>query len=138
MAGKTFTAPFAQTPKTSYGISVAANTTLTSDPDDTVLVCTAGADGAIVTRITVIPRVTLTASVAYLYLSKDTGTTKILIDAVTLAADTANTWDLPLLVVFPQYSETTPLRLEAADRLYFGVSVAFTDGVVCRVEWTDF
>ena len=134
----TFTAPFGQTPKTSYGTSVAANTTLTDSPDDTVLCCTAGANGAIVTRITVIPRVTLTASVGYLYLSKDGGTTKILIDAVTLAADTVSTTDLPLLVVFTQYSETTPLRLEASDRLYFGCSVVFTDGVVCRVEWTDF
>jgi hypothetical protein len=135
---KTFTAPFAQTPKTNFAVCVAANTTLTGSPDDTVLLCTAGSDGAIVTRITCIPRVTLTAAVAYLYISKDSGTTQTMIDAVTLAADTVSTTDLPLLVVFTQYSETTPLRLEAADRLYVGISVAFADGVAFRAEFTDF
>lgn len=135
---KTFTAPFGQTPKTNFAVCAAANTTLTGSPDDTVLLVTAGSDGAILTRLTCIPRVTATASVAYLYLSKDSGTTQTMIDSVTIAADTVSTTDLPALIVFPQYSETTPLRLEAADRLYVGVSVAFADGIAFRAEWTDF
>lgn len=135
---KTFIAPFAQTPKTGYAVCTAANTTLTDSPDDTVELALAGSDGAMVTRITCIPRVTATAAVAYLYLSKDAGTTKRMIDAATIAADTVSTTDLPTLIVFTQYSETTPLRLEAADRLYVGVSVAFADGIAFRAEWTDF
>jgi hypothetical protein len=135
---KTFTAPFAQTPKCVTAVCTAANTTLTDSPDDTVLLVTAGADGSIVTRIDATPRATVTAGVLYLYHSADAGTTRRLIDQVTMPADTVSTTDPGASVSFSKYSETAPLRLAASDRLYVGCSIAVTDGVVFRAEQSDF
>ncbi len=135
---KTFTAPFAQTPKCVTAVCTAANTTLTDSPDDTSLLVTAGADGCIVTRIDATPRATVTACVVYLYHSADSGTTKRLIDQVAMAADTVSTTDAGVSVAFGKYTETTPLRLAASDRLYVGCSIAVADGVVFRAEQSDF
>jgi len=40
--------------------------------------------------------------------------------------------------VFAFYSESSPLRLEAGDRLYVGSQVALAGGIVFRAEFTDF
>lgn len=136
---KTFTAPFAQTPKTATAVATAAVGTLTGDaPTNTVLLCTAGADGSLVTRLTAINRGTVTASSLLLFISKDTGTTKRLIDSELMAAHTvAATTAIPE-ITFSNYDETVPLRLEAGDQLYVGTGVAFADGVVFKAEFTDF
>ena len=135
---KTFTAPFAQTPKCVTAVATAANTTLTDTPNNTVLLATAGADGCIVTRIDATPRATVTAGVLYLYHSADAGTTKRMIDQLTMSAATVSTTVAASSYSFGKYTETTPLRLAATDRLYVGCSIAVADGVVFRAEQSDF
>jgi hypothetical protein len=133
----TFTAPFAQTPKTATAV-VTAVATLTDTPANTVLLVTAGSDGAILTRLTAIPRATVTASSLVLFISKDSGTTQRLIDAELMAAYTMATTTLVPETTFSLYTETTPLRLEAGDRLYVGSQVALAGGIVFRAEFTNF
>ena len=133
----TFTAPFAQTPKTATAV-VTAVATLTDTPSNTVLLVTAGSDGAILTRLTAIPRATVTASSLVLFISKDGGTTQRLIDAELMAAYTMATTTLVPETTFALYTETTPLRLEAGDRIYVGSQVALAGGIVFRAEFTNF
>ena len=136
---KTFTAPFAQTPKTATAVVTAALGSIATDsPTGTSLLLTAGADGCIVTRIWAVPRATVTASSLVLYLSKDAGTTLRLIDSVLMAAYTFATTTAIPVTTFASYTEATPLRMEATDRLYVGNQVALASGVVFRGEYTDF
>ena len=136
---KTFTAPFAQTPKTATAVVTGAAGTITGDtPTNTVLLATAGADGAILTRLTAIPRATVTASSLVIFISKDSGTTKRLIDSELMAAHTVATTTAIPETAFANFSETTPLRLESGDQLYVGSQVALASGIVFRAEYTDF
>jgi hypothetical protein len=133
----TFTAPFAQTPKTATAVCTAA-ATLTDTPSNTVLLVTAGSDGAILTRLTAIPRATVTASDLVIFISKDGGSTQRLIDSALMAAYTAAVTTATPVTTFANYSEAAPLRLEAGDRIYVGSQVALAGGIVFRAEFTDF
>lgn len=136
---KTFTAPFAQTPKIATAVTTAACGTITGDsPTNTVLLMTAGSDGAILTRLSAIPRATNTASCLVLFTSADTGTTKRLIDSELMAAQTLATTTAIAETIFTIYTETAPLRLAAGEQLYVGNQVALASGVVFRAEYTDF
>jgi len=133
----TFTAPFAQTPKTTTAV-VTGVATMTDTPANTVLLVTAGANGAILTRLTAIPRATVTASSLVVFISKDGGTTQRLLDSELMAAYTMATTTAIPETLFANYSESSPLRLEAGDRLYVGSQVALAGGIVFRAEFTDF
>jgi hypothetical protein len=135
----TFTAPFAQTPRTLAVVSTLACVIGTADaPTNTALLATAGIDGALVTRITSIPRGTVTATAMYLFISKDAGVTQRLLDSELMAAYTlAATTAIPELV-FSQITEAAPIRLAAGDRLYIGAAVALAAGIVTRCEATDY
>ena len=135
---KIFTAPFAQDPKTATAVVTGVATVTNDTPSNTVLLLTAGADGAILTRLTAIPRATVTAASLVLFLSKDNGTTQRLLDSELMAAHTMATTTAIPETVFSLYSETTPLRLAAGDRLYVGSQVALAGGIVFRAEFTDF
>jgi hypothetical protein len=136
---KTFTAPFAQDPKTATAVATGAVGSFAGDsPTNTVLLLTAGADGAILTRLTAIPRATVTASSLMVFLSKDNGTTQRLLDSELMAAHTVATTTAIPETVFTLYSETTPLRLQAGDQIYVGSQVALSGGIVFRAEYTDF
>ena len=136
---KTFTAPFAQTPKTATAVAVAAVSGLATDaPTGAVLLGTAGAEGAIVTRLAAIPRATVPASSLVLFLSKDGGATLRLIDSELMAAHTvAATTAIPE-TTFSNISDSTPLRLEAGDKLYVGSQVALAAGIVFAAQWMDY
>jgi hypothetical protein len=135
---KTFTAPFAQTPKTNTAVVTAACADIHTTPTNTSLLVTAGADGAIVTSLTATPRGTVTASSLVLFLSKDSGTTLHLIGSALMGAQTVSTTAGITSTSFSIVSETTPIRLEAGDRLYAGSQVALAAGIVFKAEWTDF
>lgn len=136
---KTFTAPFAQTPKNATAVATGAVGSITGDtPTNTVLLVTAGADGAILTRLSAIPRATVTASSLVLFTSSDAGTTMRLIDSALMAAQTVATTTAITATSFSTYSETTPLRLQAGERLYVGSQVALANGIVFKAEFTDF
>lgn len=136
---KTFTAPFAQTPKTAEAVATAAVGNLGTDaPTNTVLLMTAGTDGCILTRLWAMPRATVAASSLVLFISRDAGTTQRLIDSELMAAYTLATTTAIPETAFSNYSENTPLRLAAGDRLYVGSQVALSAGIVFKVEYTDF
>jgi len=135
---KTFTAPFAQTPKTATAVATAAAAITNDTPTNTVLLLTAGSDGAILTRLSAIPRATVTAASLVLFISNDTGTTKRLIDSELMAAYTMATTTAIPETAFANFSETAPLRLAAGDQLYVGSQVALAGGIIFRAEYTDF
>lgn len=134
----TFTAPFAQTPQTASAVATAAATVTTDAPTNTVLLLTAGVNGAILTRLWAIPRATVTASSLVIWISSDTGTTKRIKDSVLMAAQTLATTTAVSLTQFINYTETTPLRLKAGDQIYVGSQVALASGIVFTAEFTDF
>lgn len=135
----TFTAPFAQKYKTGAAVVTAALTGIgTSTVTGAVLLATAGTNGSLVSKITAIPRATVTASSLVLFLVKaSTPTVYNLIDselmgAYTLAATTA----VPE-TAFPNIAPTAPMRLEAGDMLYVGSQVALAAGIVFYAEQAD-
>jgi len=135
---KTFTAPFAQTAKTGTAVLTTASVITSDTPTNTVEIATAGSEGALVTALSFIPRATVTATALYLFISKDGGTTQRLVDSELMAAHTvAATTAIPE-TKFANISETTPLRLEAGDKLYVSIGVALASGIVAKCEWTDF
>lgn len=134
----TFTAPFAQTPKNVTAVATAAATVTTDAPTNTVVLLTAGVNGAILTRLSAIPRATVTASSLVLFTSSDNGTTKRLIDSALMAAQTIATTTAITSTTFATYTETTPLRLQAGEQLYVGSQVALASGIVFKAEYTDF
>lgn len=134
----TFDAPFVQTPKTATAVVTAAATVATDAPTNTVELLTAGANGALVTSITAVPRATVTASSLVLFLSKDGGTTKRLLDSELMGAHTMATTTAVPETSFGNISVTTPLRLEAGDKLYVGSQVALAAGIVFAAQWMDF
>lgn len=137
---KTSTAPFAQTPKTATAVATAAVAGLATDaPTGTVLLATAGAEGAIVTRLSAMPRATATAASLVLFLVKASAPTVYhLIDSELMAAHTvAATTAIPE-TSFGNISDSTPLRLEAGDRLFVGSQVALAAGIVFAAQWMDY
>lgn len=134
----TFTAPFAQTPKTASAVVTTASADLTTTPTNTVLLLTAGTNGALLTRLAAIPRATVTASSLLLWISLDSGTTKGLLDSALMASHTvAATTAIPV-TAFSRYSEDAPVRLQAGASLYVGSAVTLAGGIVFTAEYTDF
>lgn len=134
----TNTAVFAQTSKTATAVATGASTVADDAPTNTQLLLTAGTDGCIVTCLVALPRATVTASSLCLWLSKDSGTTKRLIDSELMSAYTMATTTAIPETIFANISESNPLRLEGGDRLYVGSQVALAGGIVFTAEYTDF
>lgn len=135
----TFTAPFAQKYKTGAAVATAALTGIgTSTVTGAVLLATAGANGSLISKITAIPRATVTASSLVLFLVKASAPTVFnlidseLMGAYTLAATTA----IPE-TSFGNISSSMPMRLEAGDMLYVGSQVALAAGIVFYAEQAD-
>ena len=135
---KTFTAPFAQTTKVGTAVTTLAGTITNDTPTNTELIQTAGADGALLTSLTAMPRATVTASALYLFVSNDSGTTKRLVDSALMEAHTVDTTTAIPVTDFTNISETTPIRLEAGDQLYVSSGVALAGGIVFTAQTTDF
>lgn len=136
---KTFTAPFAQTVNNSNIVLTTATTGITTDSVANVgLLFTAGTEGALVTSITAIPRATVTATVIYLFVSSDNGTTSRLIDSILMPAQTLSTTTAVTQSVFTNFTEDYPLRLKANERLYVAISVALTNGIVIAARGMDY
>lgn len=136
---KTFTAPFAQTAKTATAVvTVAAGNMTTDAPTGLSLLMTAGDDGSIVTRLWAIPRGGVVANSLLLYLQSAGDTAIRLIDSESMAAYTASTSTAIPETPFGNYSETTPIRLGAGDKLYVGMQTAAAAGVTFRTEWSNY
>lgn len=135
---KTFTAPFAQTPKTATVVATAAAAVAGDNPANTVELLTAGADGSLVTRVTAVPRGTVTDSSLCLYLAKSGQSSKNLLDSAQMRAHTVETTTAIPVTTFERISDNTPLRLEAGDKLFVGSQVALAAGIVFTAQWMDY
>lgn len=133
----TNTAAFAQTTKTGLA-TVAAADDLTDTPTNTILIVTGGTDGAMVTKLTAIPRATVTASRLDLFISKDSGSTKKLLDSALMTAFTVAATTAVPQTAFTRITEDAPIRLESGDELYVGSGVALAAGIQFTAEWTNF
>lgn len=134
----TYDAPFAQTVKTATAVASAGAVVAGDTPTNTVELLTAGANGSLITVLTAIPRATVTAASLCLWISKDGGTTKHLIDSELMGAYTLSPTTAIPETVFSNISNSTPLRLEAGDKLYVGSQVALASGIVFSAQWMDY
>lgn len=136
---KIYTTPFAQTIFNSTAVLTAAVANLATDaPTNTLLLCQAGVEGAVVTAIEGMPRATVTATALYLFSSLDGGVTKRLFDSVLMPAYTYSTTTAIPQTVFPNYSEDSPLRLGSGEQIYVGASVALASGIVVEARRVDY
>lgn len=135
----TFTAPFVQKYKTKTAIVTLAVPSLNpTTGSGAMLVATAGTNGAVVTRLTAIPRETVTAQCLVLFLVKAaTPTVLDLIDSELMPAATVGTTSAVPETVFSNISDVTPVRLEAGDMLYVASRVAVSGGIVFNAQWGD-
>jgi hypothetical protein len=109
---------------------------LTSAPANTVLLATAGANGAEVSSVTAIPRATVTASSLHLFTSIDSGTTQIFLKGKQMPAHTvAATTEIPDTDF--GYDETNTIVLAAGDQLYAGSAVALAGGIAFTAQRVD-
>lgn len=123
--------------KNAYQVCDTANTDLDDSPSANVLLLlTAGASGAVVYGLKATPRATVTATRCDLFLSKDGGTTKRLIKSVLMSAHTVATTTAIPSTDFG-FTETAPYRLGASDRLYVGIGVNLSGGIVFDAQYED-
>lgn len=124
-----------QTPKSALAGVTTANTTFTTSPTNTVLLVTAGASGARLTRLMAIPLETVTANNLQAYRSLDAGTTKYYGASATGGSDTVSGTDGPTAVDFG-FSDSNPMILSASERIY--VATGITKGYNFIAEWADY
>lgn len=138
---KTFTAPFAQTPKTGFALVTAAlGTPNGNTPTGTSLIATAGTDGALLTAVSALPMNTVSATSLFLYVrrSTDGATIRNNVDNVAMPAYTWATTTATPVTKFPTVTVDTPLRLAAGDEVHVGIGVALAAGIQFKAEFTDF
>lgn len=127
---------YPQTQKFASAICTAAKTTY-NDATNAVLLLTAGADGSLISRLTAIPRATVTATQLQLFESPDAGTTLYLVRTKLLAAYTmAQTTEDPFVDL--GFTPSDPLRIAGTHRLYVGAGVALAGGIVFSAEYQDY
>ncbi len=125
-----------QAPQSSNAACSAANTNYTTNPPNTVLLATAGPNGARVTRISAVPLETLTSAVQLqLFRSRDAGATKSFFESAAAAAHTlADTTEVPTTDF--GFSDDNPLILAPNERIYAAVRVARQ--ITFNAEWADY
>lgn len=133
----TFTAPFVQTYKTQAAVAqIAVGGIGTSTVTNAVAIATAGPNGAVVTKVTAMPRASVTPSSLVLFLVKSSAPTVYnLIDSELMGLYTFSTTTAIPETVFTNISDETPIRLEVGDILYAGTQVALAAGIVFKAEW---
>ena len=124
----TNTANFPQAPIISNAIVVAADD-LTSIPPNTVLLLTAGPDGAEISKITAMPRESVIDTGLHLFVSKDNGVTQVLINSALMETHVIDPATAVPLTDFLYTLEDT-LVLDADGELYVGAAIALAAGIV--------
>ncbi len=122
-----------QAPITGTGVMTAAQTSYGDTVSNAVQVLPSQTNGARITKVTAIPRATVSATQMQLYVSSNGGTTLRLINTALMAAySMAQTTQAP--VTDFGYAEVAPLILAAGESLWMASGVALTSGIVGRVE----
>lgn len=147
---KTFTAPFAQVCNTA---SAKATTAVALTPNgmdssttvtNSVLLMTAGADGALLTELSALALATVTASQLVVWSSVDSGVTKAAVMTALMPAYTmsATTQNVPTTFKHSDnttaISETAPYRMRAGEQLYIGTLVTSASGIMFNARFSDF
>lgn len=112
-----------------------ANSTYTTTPTNSVLLLTAGSNGARLTKLRAIPIATVTATELQEFRSLDTGTTKKFSNAATGAAHTKVQTAAPPVVDFG-YSDANPKLLAAGEQIY--VAAGVSGSWAFEAEWMDY
>jgi hypothetical protein len=139
MAGTANSIITPQTPKSAHIVqSFTASASLNgTTPTNTVLLVTAGANGARLTKLRAIPAATVTVTQLQEFRSLDTGTTKKFSNAA-LGASGGYTFagtTLPPAADFG-YSDGNPKLLAAGEQLY--VAAGVTGSWAFEAEWADY
>lgn len=124
-----------QSVKTAQAVCTTAKTTY-NDSTNAVLLLTAGSNGSVAYGIKAIPRATATQTHCQLFRSPDNGTTLYYCNGVTMGATTVSTTTAPTAADFG-YTESIPLRLAANERLYAGIGVTLSGGIVFDAQFED-
>jgi hypothetical protein len=124
-----------QTPKSNVVNLTTANMIYTTTPTSTVLLVTAGPNGARLTRLTAIPAANVSANQIQMFRSLDSGTTKYFADSALMAAYTM-TQNTEAPTTDFGYSDSNPLILSANERIYMAEGQAASVNVVA--EWADY
>lgn len=125
-----------QSPQSKQAGTTTANTTYTTSPTNTVLLVTAGGNGARLTRLHAIPTVTVTtANQLQVFRSPDSGTTKSFSDSQVMA-----TYTLAQTTAAPKtdfgYSDDNPLILAPNETIY--VATGQSQAVTWVAEWANY
>jgi hypothetical protein len=127
-----------QAPQSAYVLNGTAQATYppTSNPANTSLLLTAGANGGRLTRLYAMPQESTGATgLVQFYRSNDGGTTKLWAGAVAVTNDTVSATDAPIPLDFG-YSDDNPLILKANERIYVAPSIA--KSFIFVAEWADY
>jgi hypothetical protein len=125
-----------QTPKSARAATTTANSTYSTSPTNTVLLVTAGANGARLTRLHAIPTATVTtANQLQVFRSPDGGVTKFFADSAVMA-----TYTMAQNTAAPKtdfgYSDDNPTFLAAGETIY--VATGQSQAVDWVAEWADY
>lgn len=135
----TFDAPFGQSTKINTAVVTGALSGITTDtPAGTTVLVTAGPNGAVVKRITAMPRATVTTSSLVLFLKKSGESTLFPIDSELMGAQTVTTTTAIAETSFSNISENTTLFLSHGDEIHAGSQVALASGIVFTAQWMDY
>jgi len=125
---------------TAGAVCTAAKTTY-GDVTNAQLLLTAGSNGGLLTRLTALARSDASGSDRQLQLFRDVGglgTNIVFIDSILMDGfNTTTTTTSPTRSDFG-YSQDSPLKLGAGDKLYVGISVALAGGVAFNAEAEQF
>lgn len=126
-----------QAPRSGTAVCTNANTTYSDAPANAVKLATAGPNGARVTRVSAIPRGTVTPTQLQLYRSADGGTTKRLFRSALMAAHSMSATAETPIVDFG-YADENPLLLGPGEELWCAAGVAAAAGICFTAEWGDY
>lgn len=133
----THKAAFAQTIQMGIvAATIATGNMNTNVPTETIKIATAGEEGALITSLTAIPRETVTSTALYLFISKDGGATKHLLDSALMEAHTVDTTTAIVQTTFSNITKDMPVRLSLNDELYVGIGVS--GNIAFTASSTDF
>ncbi|TWI69065.1 hypothetical protein IP91_00130 [Pseudoduganella lurida] len=127
---------FPQTPEILPAVATAACNPV--DGAGAVFLCKGKEDGTMLVGLGAMARGTVSAAGLLLFLSKDNGTTKQLIDAAFYGGFNLSTTATIPRAQFTRFSESTPFRLGKDQELYVGSMVALPAGFVFEAEAVHF
>ena len=124
-----------QTPQSSFVACSTGNATYTTSPTNTVLIATAGPNGARLTKLKAIPLATVTATQLQEFRSADSGATKRFSNSVLMPAYTMSQTTAAPVTDFG-YSDDNPKILQANEQLY--VAIGVTGAIGFEAEWANY